>query len=51
MHRVFVDGRSRTIIMENMRDRIARADIRQERLEAIQVRRPEDYNIYKCSHN
>ncbi|KAG9248922.1 Oxo-4-hydroxy-4-carboxy-5-ureidoimidazoline decarboxylase [Calycina marina] len=34
---VFVDGRSRSVIMENMRERITRADIKQERLEAIKA--------------
>lgn len=34
---VFVNGRSRPEIMQNMRDRIARADIAAERQEAIQA--------------
>jgi len=33
-----VDGRSRSIIMENMRSRIDRGDIKLERAEAIKVR-------------
>lgn len=37
-HSVFVNGRSRPVIMENMRSRIARGDIKAERQEAIQVR-------------
>ncbi|TVY43104.1 putative allantoinase [Lachnellula occidentalis] len=32
---VFVNGRSRPVIMENMRERIARGDVRLERAEAI----------------
>lgn len=32
---VFVAGRSRAVIMEDMRKRIARADIEEEKLEAI----------------
>jgi len=35
---VFVNGRSRPVIMQNMRQRIARGDIKQERAEAIKVR-------------
>jgi len=34
---VFVDGRSRSIIMENMRSRIDRGDIKLERAEAIKA--------------
>lgn len=34
---VFVNGRSRPVIMENMRQRIARGDITTERAEAIKV--------------
>jgi len=34
---VFVNGRSRPVIMENMRERIARGDLRQERAEAIKA--------------
>jgi 2-oxo-4-hydroxy-4-carboxy--5-ureidoimidazoline (OHCU) decarboxylase len=34
---VFVNGRPRPVIMENMRARIARGDIKAERAEAIQV--------------
>jgi len=34
---VFVNGRSRPVIMENMRDRIARGDIKRERAEAIKA--------------
>lgn len=34
---VFVNGRSRPVIMENMRSRIARGDIKAERQEAIQA--------------
>jgi len=34
---VFVNGRSRPVIMENMRQRIARGDIKQERAEAIKA--------------
>lgn len=34
---VFVDGRSRQVIMEDMRRRIERGDVKAERLEAIQV--------------
>ena len=37
---VFVNGRSRDVIMEDMRRRIDRGDIRAEEHEAIQVRRP-----------
>ena len=32
-----MNGRSRPVIMENMRERIARGDIKQERAEAIKV--------------
>jgi hypothetical protein len=35
---VFVNGRSRPVIMENMRARIDRGDIEAERQEAISVR-------------
>jgi hypothetical protein len=35
---VFVNGRSRPVIMENMRERIERGDIKLERAEAIKVR-------------
>jgi OHCU decarboxylase len=35
--RVFVNGRSRAVIFEDMRARIARGDVGAERLEAIQV--------------
>lgn len=35
---VFVNGRPRSAIMENMRARIDRGDIEAERTEAIQVR-------------
>ncbi|KAI0887637.1 Oxo-4-hydroxy-4-carboxy-5-ureidoimidazoline decarboxylase [Annulohypoxylon maeteangense] len=34
---VFVNGRSRVVVMQNMRERIDRADIRAEELEAIQA--------------
>ncbi|KAI2466982.1 Oxo-4-hydroxy-4-carboxy-5-ureidoimidazoline decarboxylase [Annulohypoxylon bovei var. microspora] len=34
---VFVNGRSRTVVMQNMRERIDRGDIRAEELEAIQA--------------
>jgi len=34
---VFVNGRSRSVIMENMRSRIDRGDIKSERLEAIKA--------------
>ncbi|KAH8668199.1 Oxo-4-hydroxy-4-carboxy-5-ureidoimidazoline decarboxylase [Tricladium varicosporioides] len=34
---VFVNGRSRLVIMENMQERIVRADIKLERLEAIKA--------------
>jgi hypothetical protein len=34
---VFVNGRSRSVIMENMRSRIDRGDIKLERAEAIKV--------------
>ncbi|KAI1454897.1 Oxo-4-hydroxy-4-carboxy-5-ureidoimidazoline decarboxylase [Annulohypoxylon moriforme] len=34
---VFVNGRSRAIVMQNMQDRIDRGDIRAEELEAIQA--------------
>jgi hypothetical protein len=37
MERVFVNGRSRPAILEDMRVRIARGDIDAERREAIQV--------------
>jgi OHCU decarboxylase len=37
IRRVFVNGRSRPVIMENMRSRIDRGDIRLERVEAIKV--------------
>jgi hypothetical protein len=39
---VFVNGRSRPVIMENMRSRIDRGDIRLERAEAIKVRAGND---------
>jgi hypothetical protein len=35
---VFVNGRERPVIMQNMRERIERGDIEAEREEAIQVR-------------
>jgi len=38
LHSVFVNGRSRPVIMEDMRARIERGDIDAERREAIQVR-------------
>jgi len=34
---VFVNGRSRPVIMDDMRERIARGDIKQERAEAIKA--------------
>lgn len=34
---VFVNGRERPVVMQNMRERIARGDIEAEREEAIQV--------------
>jgi hypothetical protein len=34
---VFVNGRTRPVVMENMRSRIARGDVEEERREAIQV--------------
>jgi hypothetical protein len=34
---VFVNGRPRPVIFEDMKTRIARADVKAERLEAIQV--------------
>jgi 2-oxo-4-hydroxy-4-carboxy--5-ureidoimidazoline (OHCU) decarboxylase len=34
---VFVNGRARPVIIENMQSRIARGDIEAERAEAIQV--------------
>ncbi|TVY86244.1 putative allantoinase, partial [Lachnellula willkommii] len=34
---VFVNGRSRPVIMENMKERIARGDVRLERAEAIKA--------------
>ena len=37
---VFVNGRSRTAIMEDMRARIVRADLELERHDAIQVDQP-----------
>lgn len=37
MFRVFVNGRSRAIIVENMQARIERGDIQLERIEAIDV--------------
>ena len=37
--RVFVNGRTRTVIMQDMRARIERGDINLERKDAIQVRR------------
>ncbi|KAJ4362291.1 hypothetical protein N0V83_010384 [Neocucurbitaria cava] len=37
---VFVNGRARPVIMENMRARIDRGDIKAERQEAIQVTTP-----------
>jgi hypothetical protein len=37
-HSVFVNGRSRPAVMDNMRQRIDRGDIKAERAEAIQVR-------------
>jgi hypothetical protein len=37
IRRVFVNGRSRPVVMENMRLRIDRGDIKLERLEAIKV--------------
>lgn len=39
LHRVFVNARPRTEIMQNMRERITRGDIEKERSEAIQVSR------------
>jgi hypothetical protein len=38
VHSVFVNGRSRPAVMDNMRQRIDRGDIKAERAEAIQVR-------------
>jgi hypothetical protein len=35
---VFVNGRERPVIMQNMRERIERGDLDAERKEAIQVR-------------
>jgi OHCU decarboxylase len=35
---VFVNGRPRPVIMQDMQSRIDRGDIKQERLDAIQVR-------------
>jgi hypothetical protein len=35
---VFVNGRERPVVMQNMRERIERGDIEAEREEAIQVR-------------
>jgi hypothetical protein len=37
-NRVFVNGRERPVIMQNMRERIERGDLDAERKEAIQVR-------------
>lgn len=52
---MFVNGRSRPVIMEDMRRRIARGDITQERSEAIKVRahvlRPDeliDMDLRQC---
>jgi hypothetical protein len=36
-NRVFVNGRERPVIMQNMRERIERGDLDAERKEAIQV--------------
>lgn len=36
--RVFVNGRPRPVIIEDMEKRIERGDIKQEKLDAIQVR-------------
>jgi hypothetical protein len=38
VYSVFVNGRSRPAVMDNMRQRIDRGDIKAERAEAIQVR-------------
>ncbi len=38
VHRVFVNGRPRPVIFEDMRKRISRGDIAAERKEAIKVR-------------
>lgn len=37
--RLFVNGRSRHLIMEDMRRRIERGDLKQEKLDAIKVGR------------
>ncbi len=37
---VFVNGRPRSVVMEDMQKRIDRADIKQEKLDAIQVTYP-----------
>lgn len=37
MCRVFVNGRSRPVVMENMRSRIDRGDLKAEEKEAINV--------------
>ena len=42
---VFVDGRSRPVIMSDMKARIARGDIKAERREAIKVAFP---TMYSC---
>ncbi|KAI4258628.1 MAG: hypothetical protein LQ352_001163 [Teloschistes flavicans] len=41
---VFVDGRSRSIIMDDMQQRIKREDPSAERKDAIKVRRPKSHN-------
>jgi hypothetical protein len=35
---VFVNGRSRPVVMQNMEERIKRGDIEREKVEAIEVR-------------
>lgn len=37
IYRVFVNGRSRPVIMDDMKERIERGDIRMERAAAIKV--------------
>ncbi|KAI6709852.1 hypothetical protein JHW43_007615 [Diplocarpon mali] len=45
---VFVNGRSRPVIMENMRSRIDRGDIKLERDEAIRIVRPNSSKHKMC---
>ena len=47
---VFVDGRSRAVIMDDMRQRIANSDLKTERASAIRVRNVSSRDSFKAKH-